>query len=645
MLVKNRIVQLPHGVYFAEPGAQKATVRHVDYYARRAEGGVGYIVMESSVVSPDGRGRGSLTLASASGAIEDYRAIADAVHDRGAVVGGQITHFGNQAVSCLTRRPLVAPSTLGDPLVREQPRAMDAADFARVRRDFATSASNFAAAGFDAVEVKLAHDGLLRQFMSPLGNARGDEYGGSTSNRLRFPLEVIESVRAAVGGSVAVGVRLVVDEHVDGGYALAEGLAFARLIGSSGLVDYISSDVGVSASIHWVIPPMGVTEGYAEEAFAGIASESGLPVIACGQISSPEYAERILREGKAAAIGMARQLLADPDWAEKALSGMPERIRPCTRCNQLCIRNSIAFVSTSCTLNPLAGHGERIPTAGPNRGGTVVVVGAGPAGMEAARVAAERAQRVVLFEASDRLGGRLDLAARTGRRDGWRPYLDWLERELARLGVEVERGRRAGPDDVLSYTPDHVIVATGSAPAERAATGVLDVDGFASGERRFERLGLADTGVAGMELWSSAVEALDRGAVEVTIVTPLPTVGADLDAPTFLRLRDELGRHDVRALTEHVVSRLGATWLIARDVHSGRETHVEGDAIVASGPRRSTGDELVRELIKNVPVTAVGDALVPRDVSAAIREGQEAAAALERRTWRTGQARTRSRSW
>ncbi len=428
--IRNRVVQLPHGLYFAERAAQLPTERHVDYYARRAAGGVGLIIMESSVVSDDGRGQHPLTLSSDSAARDGYRAIADAVHREGGRMGCQLTHFGNQAASALTLQPLIGASSLGDPMLREQARAMRAADLERVRQDFVLAANNFIEAGFDAVEVKLADDGLLRQFMSPLTNVRGDSYGGSAENRLRFPLEVLAAVRDRIGDGSALGVRLVLDEHYEGGYGLEEGLAFASLLGASGLVDYISSDVGISAAIHWVIPPMGVAEGYAEDAFARAARTSGVPLIACGQISTPEYAERILREGKAAGIGMARQLLTDPDWALKALSGHPERIRPCSRCNQLCMRNSSTFAVTSCTLNPLAGNGERFEPARKDRIGRVTVVGGGPAGMEAARVLGERGHCVNLIEASDHLGGRIELAARCGGRNGWSPYLRWLEGEL-----------------------------------------------------------------------------------------------------------------------------------------------------------------------------------------------------------------------
>lgn len=627
MEIRNRIVQLPHGVSFTEMGDLRPTRRHAAYYQRRAAGGVGFVIMESSVASLDGQARFPLTLSSDPLNVEGYRAIAEAVHREGARMGGQITHYGNQASSTVTRRPLIAPSTLGDPIVRESSRAMTQADMARVRDDFTTAARNFVSAGFDAVELKLAHDGLLRQFMSPLTNDRVDSYGGSTQNRLRFPLEVLEAVRHAIGSTTALGVRLVVDECFDGGYGLDEGLRFAELLGQSGVIDYISSDVGITASGHWITPPMGVPEGYAEQAYAGITRVSGVTVIACGQISTPAYAERILAEGKASAIGMARQILAEPDWALKALSGNPERIRPCTRCNQLCVGNALAFLPISCTVNPLAGHGERFPPVGDDGGQRVTIVGGGPAGMEAARVAAENGNLVTLYEATDRLGGQLDLAARVGGRTGWRPYLDWLERELERLGVAIEFQRRATVEQVLSSQPDYTIIACGSIPGEPPISGgsVATLDEFIACPREVQRVALVDFGTAGMALWSAALEAARRGATEVTVITPLSVIGADVDGATYLRLREDFARLGIRALTEHTVTEVSSSGLTARDRYGGLETSIAVDAVVGAMVRRSVGDDLASGLAGRVPVRVIGDALVPRDAAVAIREGQEVA--------------------
>jgi 2,4-dienoyl-CoA reductase-like NADH-dependent reductase (Old Yellow Enzyme family) len=618
MRLRNRLALLPHGLFFAERGALVGTDRHVDYYAARARGGVGLVCIESSVVSRDGMLAAPLVLASDARSVAGYGRIAEAVHAHGAKVCGQLTHFGNQAASPATRSPLLGPSRLPDVAIRESAKPVDAEDMARIRRDFVSGAVNMIRAGFDAVELKVAHDGILRQFLSPLTNERDDEYGGSVENRMRFVLEVAASVRASVGHGVALGIRLCLDEYLPGGYSVDEAIAYARAFEASGLVDYLSSDAGVFGSVHMVTPPMSVPEGYAEDAIARTTAATELPVIAFGRIRRPEHAERLLAEGKAAVIGMARALIADPDIAAKAFAGHPERIRPCTACNQLCVGNSMKLLPVSCTVNPAVGYGEREPQAGTR--GRVVVVGGGPAGQEAARVAAEAGCAVTLFEAKPALGGRLALAAATGGRDGWRPYLDWLASELRRLEVVVKLGAAADADAVRAEQPSGVIVACGSI-AEPQLSGAIELDAFCAGDEAAPRTALIDAGAAGPALWTAALEASMRGADEVTIVTPLPAVGGDLDGATFLALYGDLNRRGVRFLTDHVATALEDGELLTINVYTGAATRVKTDLVVSANARRPATDELLAGL-EDMHMITVGDALVPRDAAAAIREGQ-----------------------
>lgn len=629
MQLPNRVVLEPHGLNYAHWDTLLPTRRHRDYYRARAAGGTGLICTESSVCSRDGQNV-PLVLSSQSAAIPMYTEIAAAVHAEGAKISGQITHFGHQANLGVTRRPPISPSAVPDPLVRQVAHPMDEHDMARVLQDFVASARNFVAAGFDAVELKLAHDGLLRHFMSPLTNDRADNFGGSAENRLRYPLEVATAVRAEIGDRIALMVRLVLDEHLPGGYGIDEGVEFARLLAQSGLVDCINSDVGTTASMEMIVPPMGVIEGYAEPAFARVTAMVDIPVIACGQISSPAYAERALSEGKAHAVGMARQLLAEPDWAKKAFSGRVAQIRPCTRCNQLCVGNAVKFLPISCTVNPLAGYGETLVRAA-NAPKRVVVLGGGPAGMEAARVAASDGHAVTLFEASAKLGGQLALAATTAGRHEWRRYLDWLERELLRLGVAVATSQRASADEIVALEAESLVVATGSSPGTSAMAGpnAISLDSFIADRPGFQRAVFADLGAAGAPLWTTALEAAERRQGTVTLVTPVDVVAGDLDFATHRMLRARLGGAGVVALTQHVVSAVSDDAVTVVSSYSGAETQIEADLVVASVPRISRMPEL-RGLPSDVDVSVIGDAYAPRDAAAAIREGQEAGALLAR---------------
>jgi 2,4-dienoyl-CoA reductase (NADPH2) len=623
MRLRNRVVLNPHGVLFASREDMLPTRRHLEYYRARAAGGAALICLESAVTSLDGRS-GPLVLAARPEAVPGYRLIADAVHEHGALVCGQLTHYGNQANPSVTRAPLIGPSPVPDPLARNPTMAMTEADLNRVRGDFVSGARTFLAAGFDAVELKLAHDGLLRQFMSPLTNVREDRYGGGTANRLRYPLEVLTAVRAAIGEEVSLSVRLVADECYPGGYDLAEGQRFTRLLADSGLVDYVNSDIGISAAMSAVIPPMGVAEGFSEHAFRALTDASDLPVVASVQISTPRYANRIIADGFAAAVGMARQLIADPDWMRKVLGGEAGRIRPCTRCNQLCVGNSIKQLPVSCTVNPRVGDGE-LSGAPPSLRQRVVVVGGGVAGLEAARLAAEDGHSVQLIERAGQLGGQLRAAARLACRTGWTDYLSWLVREVRHLGVAIMTGVPASPSLVLASRPDVIVLATGSQPAPIPAAfahsgcETVSVDEFALAKIAPPRVAILDLGAAGAALWTAGVEAAVRGA-RTTIITSLAAPASDLDYPTGQSLRRRMADLGVEVRTDHLPLGSGTGGIRIRHTYTGVESPLDCDLAVVVASRASAVHPLREALPSHIPVHLIGDARNPRDVGAAVRE-------------------------
>jgi 2,4-dienoyl-CoA reductase (NADPH2) len=626
MRLRNRVVMLPHGLVYAERSSVGPTDRHIAYYSARARGGVGLVCIESAYVSASGDHRIPLVYANDPACVPAYERLVDAVHREGAAVCGQLTHYGNGADQRVSRRPLLGPSELPAIWKREATKPLTIREMATIREDFARSASHFAQAGFDGVELKAGHDGLLRQFLSPLTNDRADEYGGSLENRLRYLLEVCNDVREAIGTDVALGIRMTLDECFPGGFGIEEASEFVRLLADSNLIDYISSSIAIVESVDLALTAMHVPEGYAAPLCNQAAEASPLPVIAAGRIHRPEHAEQLLAEGKVAAIGMARQLIADPDWASKAFAGSADRIRPCTACNQLCLGNLDYKIPISCTVNPYAGHGElRTPVA--PVGGQVVVVGGGPAGMEAARVAAEDGHAVTLFEQSERLGGQLALASSVPRREGWAPYLDWLASELTYGGVDVRLGEAADAERIVALDPSLVVIATGSTPKSAPLDGAYDIDTYLSVDLQGSRVAVADCGTSGPAIWSAVLTAAARGADEITVVTPLHVVGEDLDSSHFIDLYRAFHREGVRFVRDHAPMRLADGQLTAANVFTGKETVLDVDVVVASAGREPVGSALRAELEGHTVVT-VGDALVPRDVSAAVREGQEALEAL-----------------
>jgi 2,4-dienoyl-CoA reductase-like NADH-dependent reductase (Old Yellow Enzyme family) len=623
MQLKNRIAMLPHGLMYAIRPELRPNARHLAYYEARARGGAALICLETSVVARDALSFHSLVVSGDPGCVPGYTAIADAVHEHGAKISGQLCHYGNEVSQAHTRRPPVGPSTLGDPVLREPCVALDAAAMGRIIEEHVGAARNFADAGFDAIEVKVAHDGLMRQFLSPLTNQRHDEYGGSIENRMRFPLEIYRAIREEVGPEIALSVRLDIDEVLAGGWDLADGIEFTRLFEESGVVDYISTDEGIAGSIQHVIAPMAFPQGYAMDKVAAVRATTSLPIIAFGRIVDPELAESILREGKADVVGFARQMLADPEYANKVLAGEPERIRPCTACNQLCFGHGERDRNVTCVVNPHAGYGEyRVRSA--RSGERIVVVGAGPAGLEAARTCAEDGGDVVLLEARPGLGGQLALSRSTGGRTGWQPYLDWLEREVTRLGVEVRCGVVADAAAVLDLDPATVVLATGSVPGPASIDGIgyVDIDRYVASSLTADRVAVVDLGAAGPAFWFAALEAARRGAREVTLVTPLAMVGSDLDTATRITLRRDMAPHPFRILVDHDVTGAVGRELVVESVFGGGQTRVAVDLVVASTVRRSSGSELLAALSDaGLAPVVIGDALAPRDVAAAVREG------------------------
>ncbi|WP_460429158.1 oxidoreductase, partial [Amycolatopsis endophytica] len=381
--VRNRIVFAAHLTNYATDGLP--TEQHAAYYAARAAGGTGLIVSEEHVVHPSDRPYEKVIRGYRPEVVPGYRRITDAVHAHGVPIFAQLNHNGGQASSMYTRRAVWAPSPVPDSLFREVPKAMSTAEIAEVVDGFGRVARHCAEGGFDGVEIQCSQSSLVRGFLAPATNLRTDGYGGPLVNRTRILREIIATARAAIGPDRALGVRLSGDDLVEGGVTLDEAVEVARMIGSS--IDYLNTSIGVATStLYMVEASMAVPRGYALPVAGALRRAVPVPVVGVGRIKSAEEAERALAEGRCDLVGVVRGQIADPSFAAKARDG--HEVRTCLSCNQECVGRVGLNRWLGCVENPRAGR-EAVPLPAPGpRPKRVLVVGAGPAGLQAAATAA-----------------------------------------------------------------------------------------------------------------------------------------------------------------------------------------------------------------------------------------------------------------
>lgn len=471
MTVRNRMVMPPMGTNYASDDGF-ITGRIIRYYEARAEGGTGLIIVEVAAVAPEGKAISHQVGIWADKFIPGLRCLAESIKKHGARAVIQLHHAGRQTTAKTTGYRPVAPSEIACPICRDTPRALNVDEIRGLVEAFGHAARRAREAGFDAVEIHGTHGYLINQFLSPYSNKRTDEYGGSPGARRRFPMEVYDAVRAAVGEDFPVLFRLNADEGVEGGITPEEGRDFARVLEQAG-VDALHVSGGVYGSPLPIIPtmyePLLPLAGYA----ADIKAEVSIPVIAVGKIHDPEAGEQLIADAEADFVSLGRALITDSHFARKVEFGQIKNIRKCIECNQLCVDPLLVYDQpVSCIYNARAGKELDFPFVKARRSRKVVVVGGGPGGLEAARVARERGHRVILFERSGELGGQGRLARKAPHKDRFAEILRYLIYRVEALDVDIRMNSAASEDNVMREKPDAVILATGAVPVIPALPGI-----------------------------------------------------------------------------------------------------------------------------------------------------------------------------
>ncbi|HEX9909353.1 MAG TPA: NAD(P)/FAD-dependent oxidoreductase, partial [Desulfatiglandales bacterium] len=400
VVVPNRIHFAAHMTNFGED--QKISERHIYYYRERAKGGCGLITTEELTVHPTDHAYDKLVDAFEPEVIPGFRALTKTIHEFETKIFAQLNHNGMQGDGKISRLPVWGPSPGKDPIFRETAKAMEIEEIQECIAYFAKSSIHAAEGGFDGIELQLGHSSLIRQFLSPATNFREDAYGGSIENRMRFCLEVMDAVRKAVGRDFTVGVRLNADEmHPQGGLTLEDAKNIAVRLEETGQIDFMDLSLGTFHNLFLVEGSMHTPLAYTVPLSAGIRSVVHLPVYCTNRINDPHLAEKILENGHADMVGMVRALICDPELPNKAREDRTDDIRQCIACNQGCIGRMGLGFRLGCVQNPAVGEEKTLgmdtflPSPNPKK---VVVVGGGPAGLEAARMAALRKHKVVLFE-------------------------------------------------------------------------------------------------------------------------------------------------------------------------------------------------------------------------------------------------------
>ena len=617
---KNRLVMTAMGVGVGSPSGE-VTDAFIRFYEERAKGGAGLIITEITRVN-DIHGAGEydqLSLA-CDDTIESFQRLAEAVHRHDSRIFVQLHHPGRESHLVLNPKTdqLVSSMAVPSYVAPEPTRALSAAEIGDLVKDFGRAAGRAKKAGIDGVEIHAAHGYLIHQFLSPFDNHREDQYGGTPENRRRFLLEIIEEIRRVCGEDYPISVRLSSSEFLsdlyDESLKLQDTIADAKACEAAG-VSLLNISSGTHFTGNTIVEPTTYEQGWKIPLAAAIKKEVSIPVAATGVIRDPAYAEKILTEGDVDFVAMGRSWLADPQWGEKAISGRDEDIRKCLGCmycfetagNNLISGGSHAF----CSVNPCMGEEASCDdSVADGEGRSVVVVGGGPAGLEASMILAKRNFHVVLFEKRERLGGQMYLASLPPHRAKMGNFILYAEKQLKDLGVEIHLNEEATADKIRALSPYAVFLTTGSVPVlPRSIPGIDRPNVYVAEDVLTERvrfsgrkIAVIGGGLTGME----TAEYLQTGGNEVFEVEMVDAMGAVGFPLMIMDATSSLAKLGVRTMPGHKLLEIRENSILLEDNAGYRIEEACDAVIVALGVRAQ--NTLEEALKPDMKVFTAGDA-------------------------------------
>jgi len=631
LTLKNRIIQTAMLTRFLDNKGYM-TDRYIDFMVARAKGGTALLVTEGCPITPGSKFRPNQIACYDDSYIPGLRRLTESVHEYGCKIALQIYHAGTRiSESHLPGAIPVAPSAIPHIPTGVVPYELSNEEIENMIEAFGLAAKRATESGFDAVDVHGAHGYLINQFCSPFNNKRNDQFGGSPQRRATFACEVVRRIRKYTGPDFPIFYRLQADDFIEGGIKIEEAKVHARLLQDAG-VDVINTTGGNREAIDWHLQPNLHPRGCLLNLAKEIRTVVDIPTMAVGRIVDPFQAEQILEDGIADLIGMARAHLSDPEFANKAREGRFEEINQCIGCMMGCIEKDLEKrPQVSCAVNPACGrekHFEIKPAKDRKR---ILVIGGGPAGMSAARIAAERGHQVWLYEQKNILGGQLQVASIYDGKSELKKVSKWYENQFKKLGVHIELNRKITPRIIDQLSPEVVIIATGAKPIIPNISGidrdnvVTAIDVLAGKQQVGTRVVVIGGGMVGIE---SAVYLAEKGR-KVSIVEMLPKIVLDTGLTWRLAYWRKIPLLGIQIFTEtrlYEVRENGVNVVMKLEPeHPERKgdelIFIPADTVVLAvgmKPDRS----LIKDLEEKIPkVYTVGDCVEPLKIIDAIHEG------------------------